>query len=64
MPHNPPPSGPWAAPLPTFDRDPRRRSDLAEQFTIAEFTGGPAAHVEVIEIAILVPALGLADELL
>ncbi|OUS97382.1 hypothetical protein [Rhodococcus sp. NCIMB 12038] len=36
----------------------------AAQFTIAEFTSGPAAHIEIIDIATLVPSLGLADELL
>lgn len=36
----------------------------AGRFTIAEFTGGPAAHIEIIDIATLVPSLGLPDELL
>lgn len=36
----------------------------AGQFTVAEFTAGPAAHIEIIDIATLVPSLGLADELL
>lgn len=36
----------------------------AGQFTVAEFTGGPAAHIEIIDIATLMPSLGLADELL
>ncbi|NHP14536.1 hypothetical protein G8767_13365 [Rhodococcus sp. IC4_135] len=36
----------------------------AEQFTVAEFTGGLAAHIEIVDIATLVPSLGLADELL
>ncbi|ROZ50623.1 PE-PGRS family protein [Rhodococcus sp. WS3] len=33
-------------------------------FTVAEFTAGPAAHIEIIDIATLVPSLGLADELI
>ncbi|QTS00548.1 hypothetical protein J6K27_000045 [Rhodococcus qingshengii] len=36
----------------------------AGQFTVADFTTGPAAHIEIIDIATLVPSLGLADELL
>ncbi|MHA4850955.1 MULTISPECIES: hypothetical protein [unclassified Rhodococcus (in: high G+C Gram-positive bacteria)] len=33
-------------------------------FTIAEFTGGPAAHIEIIDLASFIPSLGLPDGLL
>jgi hypothetical protein len=36
----------------------------AGEFTIAEFTGGPAAHIEIIDLASLIPSLGLPDGLL